>query len=83
MRIYMQTPPLPDQAPRFYQICLERDLISGWILVKEWGQVGSAGRVKHEHYDDLDAAQQALQQTRDQQARRGYQVVFVQGQTGS
>ncbi len=80
MRIYMQTPPMQDQIPRFYQLCLERDLFNGWSLIKEWGQVGSPGRIKREYYDDLEKAQLAFQRARDQQSKRGYRVVFVQGQ---
>ncbi|MDH5300272.1 MAG: WGR domain-containing protein [Gammaproteobacteria bacterium] len=80
MRIYMQTPPTSDQPPRFYQIYLERDLLAGWIVTKEWGHVGASGRVKLEHYDDHDTAVAALEETRDAQCKRGYRVVFVQGQ---
>ena len=81
MRIYMQTPPSDGQAPRFYQIYLEKDLLTGWLLTKEWGHVGASGRVKLEHYDDHDAALTALEETRDAQSKRGYRVVFVQGQS--
>lgn len=77
----MQTPPSDDQAPRFYQVYLEKDLLTGWIVTKEWGHVGASGRVKHEHYEDHDTALKALEDTRDAQCNRGYRVVFVQGQT--
>ncbi len=81
MRIYMQIPAMQEQLPRFYQMHLERDLLEGWLLVKEWGHVGSAGRIKQEHYDTIEDAEAALITTRDNQIKRGYQVVFVQGQT--
>lgn len=80
MRIYMQLPALDDQAPRFYQLVLQPDLIEGWSLVKEWGYQGSAGRVKREHYPDRETAEAALMHSRDAQAARGYRVVFMEGQ---
>lgn len=80
MRIYLQTPAAPDQAPRYYHLFLQKDLISGWNLVKEWGFQGASGRLKREHYDNRDAAEQALLKSRDQQIARGYRVMFVQGQ---
>lgn len=79
MRIYMQTSALEEQSPRFYQICLEPDLLEGWMVVKEWGHAGASGRVKHEYYTSLEDAQQEVQSTRDAQIKRGYKVVFVQG----
>lgn len=80
MRIYMQTPAFDNKAPRFYQILLEQDLLGGWILVKEWGNQGSSGRVKREVFDSYDTAQAELINARDTQLDRGFKVVFVQGQ---
>ena len=80
MRIYMQMPPMDDKAPRFYHLHLEQDLLEGWMLVKETGYQGSAGRITREHYADHDAAVQALIRVRDAQLKRGYRVVFAQGE---
>ncbi|MEK6750376.1 MAG: WGR domain-containing protein [Pseudomonadota bacterium] len=80
MRIYMQQRSTLDSAPRFYQIVLEPDLLSGWSVVREWGHSGAAGRVKRDHFDDLEAAQRAMLEARDAQLQRGYQVVFIHGQ---
>lgn len=80
MRIYMQIPAMDGAAPRFYQLALEPDLLEGWTLIREWGQAGSAGRVKREHFADLETAQAAMEAARNAQTKRGYQVVFVQGQ---
>lgn len=79
MRIYMQTPPIEEQAPRFYQIYLERDLLQGWMVTKEWGHVGASGRLKHEHYDSLEAAEKAFEDARESQLKRGYRIVFTEG----
>lgn len=48
--------------------------------MREWGQQGSAGRVKQDHFATLELAIQACIGVRDAQLQRGYQVVFTQGQ---
>lgn len=80
MRIYLQMPAEEGKPLRFYHLFLQPDLLDGWSLVKEWGYQGSGGRLKREHYPDYGAAEQALLNGRDAQIKRGYRVVFVQGQ---
>lgn len=80
MRVYMQLPSLEGKPPRFYHLMLQPDLLGGWQLVREWGAQGSAGRVKREHFDSREQAEEALTSGRDAQAGRGYRVVFVEGQ---
>lgn len=79
MRIYMQTPVVDDRAPRYYHLHLQEDLLEGWTLVREWGFQGSGGRVKRDHFPDRESAEQALIRSRDEQLKRGYRVVFLQG----
>lgn len=78
MRIYMQTPPMDDTPPKFYHLFLQEDLLEGWTLVKEWGNQGSSGRLKREHYASREEAEDAMMKTRDAQTKRGYKVVFTQ-----
>ena len=80
MRIYMQTLPEPGTAPRFYHLVLQEDLLEGWTLVKETGYQGSKGKITTQHFPNQDEALNAMLNTRDAQLKRGYQVVFVQGQ---
>ena len=82
MRIYMQMPAMEDKPTRFYHLFLQPDLLDGWTLVKEWGFQGSGGRLKREHYPDYDKAETAMMHSRDAQTKRGYQVVFIEGQRG-
>jgi len=80
MRIYMQTPPGTEQhSPRFYHIILQKDLLGGWTMVREWGQQGSGGRVVKDHFEQLDTAVEALGKARDSQLKRGYRIVFSEG----
>jgi predicted DNA-binding WGR domain protein len=77
----MQIPPQGEHPPRYYQLLLQEDLLEGWTLIREWGYQGSGGRVLREHYADREAAEAALIRVRDEQLKRGYQVVFMQAQT--
>jgi predicted DNA-binding WGR domain protein len=79
MRIYMQIPADDEGAPRYYQLLTQEDLIEGWWVIREWGQQGKAGRVKKEHFENFETATENLLRIRDQQLRRGYQVVFIEG----
>lgn len=82
MRIYLQIPALDGKPPRFYHLALQQDLLGGWNLVREWGRQGAAGRIKKDHFPDRETAEAALTSVRDTQVRRGYKVVFMQGQDG-
>lgn len=76
----MQTPVGEDVAPRYYHLHLQEDLLDGWTLVREWGRQGASGRVVKQHYPNRESAEQALLVVRDEQLKRGYRVVFIQGQ---
>lgn len=82
MRIYMQIPPEGDKAPRYYHLHMQEDLLEDWTLIREWGYQGASGRVKKEHFQDREAAEAALLRARNEQIKRGYQVVFMQSATG-
>jgi predicted DNA-binding WGR domain protein len=79
MHIYMQTPPQEDRPQRFYHLILQRDLLGGWSLLREWGAHGGSGRVVRDHHPEREAAEAAMLRVRGEQIRRGYRVVFVQG----
>ncbi len=83
MRIFMQTAPGQAQAPRFYQLILQEDLLGGWSVLRQWGRLGTRGALRKEHFDDLDAAQQALVDHRDEQIKRGFNVMFIHGGSSS
>ncbi len=80
MRIFMQTAPEAERAPRFYHLFLQQDLINGWTLVKENGQQGSSGKVSKQQFESWDDALEAMLNLRDRQLNRGFSVVFVEGQ---
>jgi hypothetical protein len=80
MRIYMQAKPGPAEAPKYFLFVLQQDLLGGWTLVKESGQQGGKVSVKREQYLDLDQAQAALTLARDQQLKKGYAIMFAEGE---
>jgi len=70
----------PGKRPKFYQIHLGPDLLGGWVVVREWGHQGSSGRVMQDHFKTFSDAENAVLATRETQVKRGYRVVFVQGE---
>jgi len=80
MRIYLQTPVTDDRPPRFCHLFLQKDLLEGWTVVRETGYQGERGRVTRRHYDSHEQAERALLAARDDQIRRGFRVMFAEGQ---
>lgn len=79
MRLYLQQRSVGSEPPRFVQLTLQQDLLGGWMLLRESGQVGGRSQLKREQFLDHAAAQSALEHARDAQLRRGYQLMFAQG----
>ena len=82
MRLYMQTKPAASEPPRYYQIALQQDLLGGWTLYRESGIQGGRATVKREQFLERDAAIAALEKARDAQLKRGFRLMFAQGQEG-
>lgn len=57
---------------RFYRMSIERDLFGGVHLVREWGRIGSRGRVLVEQHEDEGKAMTALLKLASAKKRRGY-----------
>lgn len=79
MRIFMQTQAAPNEAPRYYHLILQQDLLGGWTLIREWGHQGGRASAKREIFLERGAAEQALMSYRDQQTKKGFHVMFMQG----
>ncbi len=80
MRLLLQQRPGGHEAPRFVQLQLESDLLGGWTLVREAGQIGGRSTLKREQYLDQASALAALEQARDSQLKKGFQLMFAQGE---
>jgi predicted DNA-binding WGR domain protein len=57
---------------RAYRLTLWPDLFGGCALVREWGRIGQAGRVRMDPYPTEGAAQDALSALAQAKQRRGY-----------
>ena len=79
MRLLMQQRPDGREAPRFVQLQLQPDLLGGWMLLRETGQIGGVSTLKRELYTDQASAMAALEAARDAQLKRGFQLMFAQG----
>jgi predicted DNA-binding WGR domain protein len=80
MRLLLQHPPVGAEAPRFVQLSLEQDLLGGWLLVRETGQTGQRSTIKREQFLQQDAALAAFENARDANLKRGFHVMFAQGE---
>jgi len=79
MRLLLQQHPDGSEAPRFVQLMLQADLLGGWTLVRESGLIGGRSQLRREQFMDHDSAMAALERARDQQLKRGLQLMFAQG----
>jgi predicted DNA-binding WGR domain protein len=57
---------------RFYRLDIQPNLFGGVLLMKQWGRVGTQGRMVAEPHDTEALAAAALQQQADRKRRRGY-----------
>ena len=59
---------------RFYAMHLTPTLFGEWMLVAEWGRIGSPGTVRQQPFPTAESAQAALVHRTRVKARRGYRA---------
>jgi predicted DNA-binding WGR domain protein len=57
---------------RFYALQLAPTLFGEWVLVAEWGRIGSPGTVQQNVFHSADLAKAALTKRQAVKIRRGY-----------
>jgi predicted DNA-binding WGR domain protein len=57
----------------FYRLDLQPDLFGGFAVVKEWGLIGTRGRMMDEWHMTEAQALAALRRQAERKRRRGYQ----------
>ena len=66
----------PDRKMRrFYSLGLQLDLFGGVSVVREWGRIGSGGRVRYDRFASEGQAVGALSVLLQKKRRRGYSGV--------
>ncbi len=72
--------PAKRQA-RFYTLRVVPTLFGDRTLVREWGRIGSPGRLTIDWFDTLEEAQSAFDRIKRRKIGRGYRgLSFVRGQ---
>jgi predicted DNA-binding WGR domain protein len=61
---------------RFYTARVQVTLFGTFALVREWGRIGSPGRVESEEYVSQEEAETALTKLQQMKEKRGYQCVI-------
>ena len=79
MRLFLQQRPDGHESPRFVQLTLQPDLLGGWTLLRETGQVGGRSTLRRDQFLDQPSALKALEAARDAQLKRGFQLMFARG----
>lgn len=62
----------PKNRHRFYCVQIVRTLFDEWSVIREWGRIGSPGRVTLESFANQDEARRAENSTIRLRARHGY-----------
>ncbi len=62
---------------RFYALSVERTLFGDWVLVREWGRIGTGGRIRRDFYASVGPALDALYDLGETKRRRGYVPLTV------
>lgn len=60
---------------RFYNMHLAPTLFGGWSLVREWGRIGSGGRLKIDPFSSEQEALSELEKIRSEKIKGGYQSI--------
>jgi hypothetical protein len=79
MRLLLQQKPSGPESPKYVQLILQQDLLGGWTLLRESGQIGGRVQLRREQFLDRDSAIAAFEKARDNQLHRGFLVMFAQG----
>jgi len=68
---------LAKNMHRFYALQVQPTLFGEWVLVAEWGRIGSPGRVQQTYFGSADLAEAALTKRRTVKTRRGYRAALT------
>jgi predicted DNA-binding WGR domain protein len=65
----------PDRnMARYYVISIAATLFCENTLIREWGRIGLFGQSRHEYFDQLADAREALETWLSRKTRRGYVI---------
>jgi len=76
----LQQPPAAGAPSTFCRLTLQADLLGGYLLLCESGEMGGRSRVRRSvHLDHADAIA-AFEAARDREIRRGMRITWAEGE---
>jgi hypothetical protein len=79
MRMFLQQPPATGAPSKFCQLTLQADLLGGFTLLRESGEIGGRSQVRRSVHTDRDSAIAAFEAARDRELQRGLRITFAEG----
>ncbi|NBU58950.1 MAG: WGR domain-containing protein [Betaproteobacteria bacterium] len=61
---------------RYYRLSVVVTLFGEWVMIREWGRIGSRGQSREHCCASPDEAQDLLTSHRQQRIRRGYRALL-------
>lgn len=72
MQSYLEKRDPMKNLARFYSLVVLPTLFGEWVLQREWGRIGQAGKVRTLHFPSQEDAMRALLKLEAAKKRRGY-----------
>lgn len=79
MKAYLQRLSASNGLIWFYAIQIQRDLLGGWQVMREWGRSGSPGTLRQVPFDTHEGAEANMRSLLDQLTEKGYRIVIREG----
>jgi predicted DNA-binding WGR domain protein len=71
-RIYLEHRDPSRNMERFYAIHITQTMFGEWAVVREWGRIGSPGRIREDWFETRELAARAAEKIVQQKQRKGY-----------
>jgi predicted DNA-binding WGR domain protein len=62
---------------RFYRLDIQPTLFGGWSLVRQWGRIGTWGRLRISCFETREEAEGEAARLARSKCRRGYQEIVT------
>ncbi len=59
---------------RYYRLDVQPDLFGAWGMVREWGRIGRAGRLRIDAFPTVEEAEARLRRQQQRKQGRGYRL---------
>jgi predicted DNA-binding WGR domain protein len=70
--VYLERIDQGHNMARYYRLSVVETLFGEWVMVREWGRIGSRGQSREHCCASPDEAAELLEAHRSQRVRRGY-----------